>query len=147
MRKVFRVEYPILFSHCDPAGIVYFPRFFDLLHTAMEDWFTYGLEERFADFIVRKKLGVPTVSTHTDFVSPARFGDTIAIELRVVRLGRSSIELAIHAFVEDRPCFRSRHTICTFTHETYKAVPIPEDLRARMTEYLDESYQAGERGS
>jgi hypothetical protein len=22
MRKVFRVEYPILFSHCDPAGIV-----------------------------------------------------------------------------------------------------------------------------
>ncbi len=142
MRKVFRVEYPILFSHCDPAGIVYFPRFFDLLHAAMEDWFTYGLEERFADFIVRKKLGVPTVSTHTDFLGPARFGDTLAIELRVVRLGRSSIELAIDSFVERRPCFRSRHTICTFTHETYKAVPIPDGLRARMTEYLDESYPA-----
>jgi 4-hydroxybenzoyl-CoA thioesterase len=142
MRKVFRVEYPILFSHCDPAGIVYFPRFFDLLHTAMEDWFTYGLEERFADFIVKKKLGVPTVSTRTDFVGPARFGDTLAIELRVVRLGRASIEMAIDSFVEDRPCFRSRHTVCTFTHTTYKAVPIPDDLRAKMTEYLDESYRA-----
>jgi 4-hydroxybenzoyl-CoA thioesterase len=144
MRKVFRVEYPILFSHCDPAGIVYFPRFFDLLHTAMEDWFTYGLEERFSDFIMGKKLGVPTVSTRTDFVSPARFGDTLAVEVRVVRLGRSSIELAIDSFVEGRPCFRARHTVCTFTHETYKAVPIPADLRAKMTEYLDETYQAGE---
>jgi 4-hydroxybenzoyl-CoA thioesterase len=147
MRKVFRVEYPILFSHCDPAGIVYFPRFFDLLHTAMEDWFTYGLEERFADFIVKKRLGVPTVSTRTDFVGPARFGDTLAIELRVVRLGRASIELAIDSFVEDRPCFRARHTICTFTHTTYKAVPIPDDLRAKMTEYLDEAYQARDGGS
>jgi 4-hydroxybenzoyl-CoA thioesterase len=143
VRKVFRVEYPILFSHCDPAGIVYFPRFFDLLHTAMEDWFTYGLEERFADFIVKKKLGVPTVSTRTDFVGPARFGDTLTVEVRVVRLGRASIELAIDSFVEGRPCFRARHTVCTFTHETYKAVPIPADLRAKMTEYLDESYQAG----
>jgi hypothetical protein len=34
--------------------------------------------------------------------------------------------------------------VCTFTHETYKAVPIPADLRAKMTEYLDETYQAGE---
>jgi 4-hydroxybenzoyl-CoA thioesterase len=140
MRKVFRTEYPILFSHCDPAGIVYFPRFFDLLHRAMEDWFTYGLEERFADFIMTKKLGIPTVSTRTDFVGPARFGDVLAIELRVVRLGGASIELAIDAFVSDRPCFRSRHTVCTFSSETLKAVPIPDDLRPRMLEYLDESY-------
>ena len=57
--------------------------------------------------------------------------------------GRTSIEMAIDSFVEDRPCFRSRHTVCTFTHTTHKAVPIPDDLRAKMTEYLDESYQAG----
>ena len=30
MSQIFKVEYPIRFSHCDPAGIVYFPRFFDL---------------------------------------------------------------------------------------------------------------------
>ena len=136
MGKVFRVEYPILFSHCDPAGIVYFPRFFDLLHRAMEDWFTFGLEERFADFIMVKRLGIPTVSTHTDFVGPARFGDFLAVELRVVKLGRASIELAIDSSVEGRPCFRARHTVCTFSNETYKAVPIPDDLRARMAEYV-----------
>jgi 4-hydroxybenzoyl-CoA thioesterase len=136
MSKVFSVEYPILFSHCDPAGIVYFPRFFDLLHRAMEDWFTFGLEERFADFIMKKKLGIPTVGTKVDFVGPARFGDLLKVELRVVKLGSSSIELAIDSFVGERPCFRARHTVCVFSQETYRAVPIPDDLRARMEPYV-----------
>lgn len=136
MNKVFTVEYPILFSHCDPAGIVYFPRFFDLLHQAMEDWFTFALEERFADFIMVKKLGTPTVSTHVDFVGPARFGDTLRLELRVLKLGRTSIELGIDSFVHDKPCFRAKHTICVFSQDTYKAVPIPDELRERMHSYL-----------
>jgi len=136
MSKVFNVEYPILFSHCDPAGIVYFPRFFDLLHRAMEDWFTFGLEERFADFIMKKRLGIPTVGTKVDFVGPARFGDLLRIELRVARLGSSSIELLIDSFVEDRPCFKARHTVCVFSSETYKAVPIPDELRQRMEPYV-----------
>jgi 4-hydroxybenzoyl-CoA thioesterase len=136
MSKVFSVEYPILFSHCDPAGIVYFPRFFDLLHRAMEDWFTFGLEERFADFIMKKKLGIPTVGTKVDFVGPARFGDLLKVELRVAKLGSSSIELAIDSFVDGRPCFKARHTVCVFSSETYKAVPIPAELRARMEPYV-----------
>jgi 4-hydroxybenzoyl-CoA thioesterase len=136
MSKVFSVEYPILFSHCDPAGIVYFPRFFDLLHRAMEDWFTFGLDERFADFIMKKKLGIPTVGTRVDFVGPARFGDSLKIELRVAKLGSSSIELAIDSFVEERPCFKARHTVCVFSQETYRAVAIPDDLRARMEPYV-----------
>lgn len=136
MSKVFRVEYPILFSHCDPAGIVYFPKFFDLLHTAMEDWFTFGLEERFADFIMKKRFGTPTVSIHCDFLSPARFGDTLAIELNVVRLGHSSIELQIDSSVDGVPCFKCLHTICIFSLDTLRSVPIPDDLRERVQAYL-----------
>jgi len=136
MSKVFSVEYPILFSHCDPAGIVYFPRFFDLLHRAMEDWFTFGLEERFADFIVKKRLGIPTVKTQVDFVGPARFGDLLRIDLRLLKLGRSSIELGIDAFVGEQPCFKARHTVCCFSQDTFKAVPIPDDLRGRMGAYV-----------
>ncbi|MGH8679970.1 MAG: acyl-CoA thioesterase [Burkholderiales bacterium] len=136
MSKIFSVEYPILFSHCDPAGIVYFPRLFDLLHRAMEDWFTFGLQERFADFIMKKGLGVPAVGTQVDFVGPARFGDLLRIELRVLTLGRSSIVLGIDAFVGKQPCFKARHTVCCFSQHTLKAVPIPDDLRDRMTAYV-----------
>jgi acyl-CoA thioesterase FadM len=54
----------------------------------------------------------------------------------VAKLGSSSIELAIDAYVEDRPCFKARHTICVFSQDTYRAVPIPPELRARMEPYL-----------
>ena len=138
MSQVFRVEYPIRFSHCDPAGQVYVPRFFDLLHDAMEDWFNRGLGERFADFLMTRQLGTPTVRTQCDFLSPARFGDSLAIELRVLRLGNSSVDLQFDASVNGTPCFRCRHTICIFDKNTVKAVPIPEALRERMRVYLAE---------
>jgi 4-hydroxybenzoyl-CoA thioesterase len=136
MAKVFRVEYPIRFSHCDPAGQVYFPRFFDLLHDAMEDWFNTGLNERFADLLMTQQLGTPTVGTQCDFLSPARFGDKLAIDLSISRLGNSSIELQFEASIEDRPCLKCRHTICMFSKQTLKAVPIPDTLRSRMQEYV-----------
>lgn len=137
MGKIFRVEYPIRFSHCDPAGQVYFPRFFDLLHDAMEDWFNTGLKERFADLLMTQQLGTPTVGTQCDFLSPARFGDTLAIELTILRLRNSSIELGFNASIEGRPCLKCRHTICMFSKETLKTVPIPEYLRSRMQEYVN----------
>ena len=136
MGKVFRVEYPIRFSHCDPAGQVYFPRFFDLLHDAMEDWFNNGLQQRFADLLMNRKLGTPTVGTQCDFLSPARFGDTLVIELSILRLGNSSIELGFNASIDGRACLKCRHTICIFSEETSKAVPIPETLRSRMQDYV-----------
>ena len=86
----------------------------------MEDWFTFGLEERFADFITKQRLGIPTVGTKVDFVGPARFGDLLKVELRVAKLGSSSIELAIDSYVDGRPCFRARHTVCVFSQDTYR---------------------------
>jgi len=136
MAELFKVQYPILFSHCDPAGIVYFPRFFDLLHQSMEDWFTHGLKERFSDFIMKRKLGIPTVATRTEFVGPAKFGDTLSIELSILKMGRSSLTLAINSFVDERPCFRAEHTICLFSTESRRAVPVPEDLRERMERFV-----------
>jgi len=136
MNQIFKVEYPIRFSHCDPAGIVYFPRFFDLVHQAMEDWFTHALHERFSALVMEKGLGTPTVSTQCDFLSPARFGDTLAIELSILRLGNASVEILFQASVQGRPCFKCRHTICLFDRTTVKAVPIPDDLRERMQAYV-----------
>jgi len=104
-------------SHCDPAGQVYFPRFFDLLHDAMEDWFNVGLQERFADFLMKRQLGTPTVGTQCDFLSPARFGDTLVIELSILRLGNSSIELGFDASIDGRACLKCRHTICIFSRK------------------------------
>ena len=39
----FEREQLIRFSHCDPAGIVFFPQYFVLFNGHVEDWFDDGL--------------------------------------------------------------------------------------------------------
>ena len=39
---------PIRFSHCDPAGIVYFPHYFDMFNGLIEDWYTEQLGVNYA---------------------------------------------------------------------------------------------------
>ncbi len=138
MNKVFSVEYPILFSHCDPAGIAYFPHLFDLVHQAMEAWFNGALQERYSDFLMKKRLAAPTVGIQCDFLTPANFGDPLTIELVVTRLGGSSVDLEYHGRVGERACLKCTHTICIISLETRKAVPIPAGLRERMQAYVAE---------
>jgi len=88
------LNYTVRFGDCDPAGIVYFPRFFDLFHQAMETWFPAELGFGYDEFVRGRKLGFPAVHSEADFERPSRFGETIAIALRVTRLGRSSIAFA-----------------------------------------------------
>lgn len=128
------------FGDCDPAGIVYFPRFFHWFHEAMETWFGAVLGLPYAEVIGGRKLGFPAVHTEADFRRPVAMGDEIAVEQRVVQLGRSSLGFAytvrlaaapgdvrlVGATVTvvmdldpQRPTFRS-------------AVPLPDDLRQRI---------------
>jgi len=37
-KGAFTRTVPIRFSHCDPAGIVYFPHYFDMFNGLIEDW-------------------------------------------------------------------------------------------------------------
>src|SRR5262249_52652108 len=69
----FRSSYLVRFSHCDPAGIVFYPRFFDLFSSALEDWFQSGIESPFGgDFMVTRNLRVPSLSITAEFLRPCR---------------------------------------------------------------------------
>ncbi len=134
--------YPVVvgWGDCDPAGIVYFPRFFEKFHEAMERWFGDALEQPYDGLILGRKLGLPSVHTEADFRTPCRFGDALVVELRVARLGRTSLELAYRVRgVDDHRAPRLvGRTVCALMdldpdRETYRrAVPWPEDLRAKI---------------
>ena len=54
----FTVRKAIRFQHCDPAGIVFYPRYFVLMNEVVEDWFDNGLGIDFGEFHARDRLGV-----------------------------------------------------------------------------------------
>lgn len=132
-------------GQCDPAGIVYFPRFFELFHEAMESWFDRALQLPYHDVIVARRIGLPSVHTEADFVRPTRFGEDVCVELRVLRLGRSSIELGYRIVGVDRSgaaldtdVRATGRTVCAVmdldpdSPGFRRATPVPEDMRARI---------------
>lgn len=80
---------PVRFAHVDAAGIVFYPRFFELLNAAVEDWFA-ALGRDFRSLHLDDGIGTPTVRIAADFVAPAMLGDILDIALAPVKVGTSS---------------------------------------------------------
>lgn len=127
-------------GHCDPAGIVYFPRFFEMFHEAMETWFSEGLGLPYEELIVARKIGFPSVHTEADFRRPTRFGETIAVELRVRETGHTSIKFdyVVRDQADPRDVRATGHTVCVVMdldpqRSTFRrAIPMPQDVRERV---------------
>lgn len=126
----------VRFSHCDPAGIVFFPRYLVQLNDLVEDWFNDALQINYAEFISVRGMGLPTVRLECDFVSPGAFGASIEWRLSVQRIGNSSISLQVQGWSEDRECFRLRSVLVATSAHQGSSTPLPEDLRAALQRFV-----------
>ena len=48
-KDVFYSDMLVRFSHCDPAGIIFYPHYFVMFNGLVEDWFNHALEINYAD--------------------------------------------------------------------------------------------------
>ena len=88
----FTFDQPILFKHCDPAGIVFYPRYFEIFNDCIEAFFA-RIGHPFHEIL--RAGGVPTVRIETEFLSPNRHGDMLSLSLHLTKLGRTSIGVEI----------------------------------------------------
>lgn len=93
---IYRRRVPIEFNHCDPAGIVFYPRYFEMTNSVVENFFREVMEYPFARMMA-EGVGTPTVRVEMDFRAPSRLGEVLDWTLEVRRLGRSSAKLRIAA--------------------------------------------------
>jgi 4-hydroxybenzoyl-CoA thioesterase len=135
MAASFRTQRLIRFSHCDPAGIVFFVNFFEMISGIVEDWFREAVHLPFQAMHLERRIGFPIVSTGCEFFRPCHLGDTLVLELAIARLGRSSIEFDIRGRVEGDEKFRARHKVALVSLDTFKPLPIPDEMRAKMLPY------------
>ena len=84
----------IEWGDCDPAGIVYYPRYF-----AFFDACTSALIERALGMTKHDYLkaydfsGHPLVNAHSRFIIPTRFGDDVTIESTIAAFRRASFDV------------------------------------------------------
>ena len=88
-RRTVTIEW----GDCDPAGIVFFPRYFCWFDGSTASHFrAAGLPK--PELIRRYNVvGWPIVDARATFHVPSRFGDEVGIETRIMRFGRSSFDV------------------------------------------------------
>jgi 4-hydroxybenzoyl-CoA thioesterase len=133
---IFSTTRKIRFAHCDPAGIVYFVHFFDMINACVEDWLSHALGLTSYDLMITRRVGFPIVNTACEFFRPCRLSDQLILELSIGSLGRSSIQFTVSGRVGEERKFKARHKVAMMSLEAQRAVAIPEDLRSKMLDYV-----------
>lgn len=132
----YQREVLVRFAHCDPAGIVFYPRYFEMINGVVEDWFDDALEANFASLLFDRNLSTPTVHFTVDFLARSMMGDRLTFELIVTRFGNSSFDLAITASCRGEIRMRIKQTLLFTDADAKRACSIPEDLREGMERYI-----------
>jgi len=137
MTRSFNKLVTVHWQDCDVAGIVYYPRYFDMLNVVTEDWFQEALGTSYAELMRSQHLGFPTVKVDCEFFMPCQYGENIDFSLTVAALGRSSLALDFKGNIAGRPCLSATHTLVMMSKDGFSAVPIPAELRALIAPYLN----------
>ena len=126
----------IQFHQCDPAGIVFYPQYFYILHEAKEEFLTH-IGHPMHRMINEQRRGWPIVKLETEFKRPSRYGDAVEVEIAVSKLGGASRGLCCTLRGEDGERVVAHSVIVLTDLETGKPVPIPEPMREALAPYVE----------
>jgi YbgC/YbaW family acyl-CoA thioester hydrolase len=136
----FIVRRRIAFRDCDPAGIVYTPRYLDPIVTSVVELFMGEVGALFAHRAAELEgIGFPAKALDFVFHHPSKVGDLIDIEIFVSNIGNKTFQLtAIAKNLERKVLFDARLTsICILSSE-FKAISLPEYLIDKLKPYMRE---------
>lgn len=134
---MFVFERPVRFADVDAARILFFARYLEYCHDALEALFA-PLPGGYSAMINDRDVGVPSVRIEIDYKSPLRYGDTARIETVVERLGSKSITF-LHTLrrASDREvCASVRQVVVTARLTQLASIPLPDDVRALLEGHL-----------
>lgn len=135
---VSKCEMRVEWGDCDPAGIVYFPRYLQWFDSCTARLFEAATGLVKFDLLKAYDIaGFPMVDLRTRFVIPSKFGDTVAVESHIAEFRTSSFKVE-HRLLKDGElaveCSETR--VWTVRHpddpERIKAAPIPQNLREKF---------------
>ena len=125
-RRTIRIEW----GDCDPAGIVFYPRYFEWFDACALALFEAAGFLR-GDLAARQGMVIPMVDTRSRFLIPSGFGDELTFETTITRFGRSSFDV-LHRILKGADlaveCSETRvwARVDPAGQEKMKSQPIPE---------------------
>ncbi|MDX1736598.1 MAG: thioesterase family protein [Alphaproteobacteria bacterium] len=149
---MFKKQQKVMFQHCDPAGIVFYPRYFEMINALVEDWFDEALGYSFKHMHMDLGTGIPTVNTNVTFRNPSRLGDELTLILAVEKIGRSSVTCQVQALGEKPNSntqseirFEGEVTLVYMDLNTGKSQSFPTELKQSLGLYKTETIAVGDK--
>ena len=135
----FTKKVKIRFKHIDYAGIVFYPRFLEMLNDLVEDWFEEALERPFSK--MHQTNGIPTVDLKVQFKNAARIGEILTKNLWVKEIKTSSIICGFHFENQnDQTVLEGEVTLVNVTiqedRKTIKAEPFTEEMKDKISKFV-----------
>jgi 4-hydroxybenzoyl-CoA thioesterase len=139
MNNYFTKQEKIRFKHVDYAGIVFYPRFLEMLNDLVEDWFEEALDRPFSK--IHETNGIPTVDLKVQFKKAARLGEVLTKKLWVIKLGGASVHCGFRFEDEQgNTCLEGEVTLVNVTiaedRNNIKAEAFNEEMKALISKYL-----------
>ncbi len=139
MSRTTTYEIQVQFGDCDPAGIVFFPNFSKWMDAASLHFFmSCGVPPWRELKKTTGIIGTPMLDIHTRFLRPATYGQTLQIHTCIESWAAKTF-VQLHRVMrgEDLLC-EGRETRAFVIHpegdpDRIKAIPVPEDIRARCS--------------
>ena len=129
--RTVRIEW----GDCDPAGIIFYPRYFEIFDAS-----TAALFERAMGMTKIKLLktfnfaGYPLARTRARFVKPTRYGDDVTVET-TVSFGHSSFAIEHRLSRNGETCVEcseKRVWVVRDANGRLKSHPVPDEVRAKF---------------
>ncbi|MDI1255513.1 MAG: acyl-CoA thioesterase [Flavobacterium sp.] len=139
MNKSFSKQEKIRFKHVDYAGIVFYPRFLEMLNDLVEDWFEEALDRPFSQ--IHETNGIPTVDLKVQFKKAARIGEILTKSLWVKNLGGASVVCGFK-FEDDHgnTCLEGEVTLVNVAFvngkAAIKAEPFSLETRTKISTFI-----------
>ena len=134
---VHRRDVQIQWGDCDPANIVYYPRYFEMFDDSTSIMFeAAGFSKQ--DIVKKYRLvGIPMVDTRAKFHIASTHGDWITIESRVEAWRRSSFDVIHRVFKGEAlaiEAFETRVLVGRHPDDPgrLKSAPVPEEIIAKF---------------
>lgn len=135
---VFETDIQVGFEHIDVAGVVFYPRYFEMLSKVVERWFQERLGCNYRQFHQIERHGIPLVEVHCRFTRPSFLSDLLNFRLAVTRLGRRAVTLHIEACCNGEQRLEADMVLVhtQVQQDGMRSAELPAALTARMREYV-----------
>jgi 4-hydroxybenzoyl-CoA thioesterase len=130
-KRTVRIEW----GDCDPAGIIFYPRYFEIFDASTASLFEHALGiTKFQMFKTLEFAGWPLVRTQARFLKPTRFGDDVTVET-TVSFGRTSFEIEHRLSLNGElcaECSEKRVWVVRDADGGLKSHPVPDAVLAKF---------------